>query len=202
MLWIGITGPMGSGKSAVGQTLRDLGYDVLDADRVVGEVLTPGGSAEREVVAAFGPAVTRPGGGLDRRALAGAVFSDAGRLGRLEGILHPRVRVEIATKRRELEAAGRAVAFYDVPLLFEKKMESEFDHVLVVSTASEIRLARAMARTGLTQGEVEARWARQLPPEYKESRASAVIRNDGDLKDLETAVKHALTQLHIPAARA
>ena len=192
---------MGSGKSTVSRVLRDEGFDVLDADQVVQQVLSPGGAAEREILSAFGGAgVVGADGGLDRRALGRVVFGDAERLAKLEAILHPRVRDLVTERRRALERDGKAVAFYDVPLLFEKKMESQFDHILVVSTARDLRLARVTARTGLSAAEVEARWASQLPPEYKEARASAVIANDGDLAELRVGVRTALTALRLPTS--
>ena len=198
MLWIGITGPMGSGKSTVAKILRERGYDVIDADQVVGQVLGPGGAAERQIIAAFGPAVARAEGGLDRRRLAAEVFGKPDKLKQLEAIIHPRVRDRVAEARTELRDAGRTVAFYDVPLLFEKNMAAQFDHVLVTSSAPPIRLARAMARTGLTAAEIEARWANQMSAEEKEARATAVIRNDGDEVDLARAVDQALARLGVP----
>lgn len=199
MLWVGITGSMGSGKSTVSEILRRIGYSVLDADAIVRQTLSPGSPAETEVVRTFGESVRGPDGHLDRRALGALVFRDPVLLEKLEWILHPRVREEVARERAALAARGLPVAFYDVPLLFEKKMESTFDFILVVSSSPAVRLRRLQKRTGLSVAEIEERWSRQLPAQLKETLASHVIRNDGDLDDLERATRAALAQLGLPA---
>jgi len=191
---------MGSGKSTVARILIDRGYDVLDADRVVGQVLGRGEPAVEEIARALGDDLLGADGTLDRRGLAARVFGNPERLARLESIVHPRVRARVAEARAEMKSAGRAVAFYDVPLLFEKKMEADFDFILVVSAPRAVRLARAMARTGLSEAEIEARWANQLSPEYKEARASAVIHNDGGEPELRARTLDALERLKIPDA--
>ena len=198
MLWIGVTGPMGSGKSTVSELLRRLGYTVLDADEVVSQLLAPGQEAEQEVLKAFGPSVSDTQGHLDRRALGRMVFGDVSLLERLEKILHPRVRDSVAQQKARLIKNGAVAAFYDVPLLFEKKMEDQFDLILVVQSSPALRLSRLQQRTGLSRAEIEERWSRQLPPEYKEARASAVIRNEADLKALEDEVRACLKRLQIP----
>ena len=192
---------MGSGKSTVARALRDLGYVVLDADAVVGLVLGRGEAAVNEIRAAFGDAVMAADGSLNRRALAARVFDRPDQLAILEAIIHPRVRERVARERARLEADGQPVAFYDVPLLFEKNMQAQFDSILVVRAPRELRLARAMARTGLTAAEIEARWANQMAPEEKEARASAIIPNDGDEVHLRRAVGAVLDDLGVPRPR-
>src|SRR5262249_26386885 len=154
MLWVGVTGPMGSGKSTVGQGLSKMGYPVLDADEVVRSLLNGTTPAARElqkqIVSTFGQPVALPDGGIDRPALGRLVFVDSGQREALEKLIHPRVKAEVARRRAELATQGTAVAFYDVPLLFETKMEAQFDHILVVSARPEIRLQRACQRTGLS----------------------------------------------------
>jgi dephospho-CoA kinase len=191
---------MGSGKSTVSAVLRELGFTVLDADEIVRTVLSPGAAGETDVLRAFG---AEPGvrdsasGALDRRALGRTVFANPAKLDQLERLIHPRVRDEVARLKSGLEASGAAAAFYDVPLLFEKKMEAQFDRVLVVSAPAASRLSRLVARTGLSVPEIEERWSRQLPPEYKEARASAVILNSGDLAALKSEVLSALKKLGV-----
>lgn len=199
MLWIGITGSMGSGKSTVSAILRQIGYTVLDADAVVRRALSPGSPAETEVLKTFGESVRGEDGHLDRRALGRVVFPDAVLLEKLEWILHPRVREEVAREKAALAAAGARVAFYDVPLLFEKKMESTFDHVIVVSSTPALRLQRLQKRTGMTVAEIEERWSRQLPAQLKETLASYVVKNNGSLEDLERETRAALAGLSLPA---
>ncbi len=84
MLWIGLTGPMGSGKSTVAKILRGFGYDVLDADKFVHLILSPGGPGEVQIFKTFGEAVRGPDGHLNRRALGRLVFKNRAKLDALE----------------------------------------------------------------------------------------------------------------------
>lgn len=197
MLWIGLTGAMGSGKSTAAKVLMQMGFPVLDADRVVHGLLTPGGVVESSVIRTFGRAVCGTDGHLDRRALGRVVFGDAEKLDQLEKILHPKVREEVSRRRRDLEKSGFSAAFYDVPLLFEKKMDDQFDAILVVSAREDLRLKRVRTRTGLSDSEIEARFKSQLPLAEKEKRASAVVDNNGTENDLEANLRKVLEQLNV-----
>lgn len=198
MVWVAITGAMGSGKSTVSRYLVELGYAVLDADEIARSVLGPGSGGEAEVFRLFGDGLRGPDGSLDRRALGRLVFSDSQRLAALESVVHPRVRSEVARLKEHWRAAGSPALFYDVPLLFEKGMESQFDHVVVVSSPPEICARRLQSRSGLTLEEIEERRSRQLPLAEKEARASVVIRNAGSLDDLHDETRAALAKLGIP----
>ncbi len=195
MIWIGITGPMGGGKSSVANLLRARGFPVIDADAVAHELMTCNGLATADIIKTFGESVRAVDGSIDRRALGNEVFGHGDRLALLENILHPRVRERVAQLRSSFSAAGAKVGFYDVPLLFEKNMQSQFDAILVVSAKPEVRMRRLVARTGLTESEIEKRWKSQLSADYKESHATIVVRNDGDWKTLEVAVDVALRAL-------
>lgn len=203
MIWVGLTGPMGSGKTTVADQLRQMGFPVLDADEVARAVVGPGTKGETEVLKTFGQRLAGPDGRLDRRALGRVVFGDPPKLQILENIIHPRVRDAVAAERKKLAAAGHKAAFYDVPLLFEKNMRDQFDHILVVSAPKHLRDQRLKNRSQLTQEEIEERTMRHLPAEVKESAASAVIRNDGSIGDLKASILHALAALKIalPASR-
>lgn len=188
---------MGSGKSTVSHQLRQMGFDVLDADQVAHQVLAIKSEGEAEVFRTFGQVVKDPMGGLDRRALGRLVFNDPAKLAQLEAIIHPRVKHAVAAARETLRLAGRGAAFYDVPLLFEKKMRDQFDAVLVVSAAKALRVARVQARSALTLEEIEERNSRHLPAEFKEAAASAVIRNEGTLAELRLEIERALRKIGV-----
>lgn len=198
MLWIGITGSMGSGKSSVAKILKDKGYPVMDADQVVSQILQSGGSVEALVIKTFGQAVQGADGKLDRRALGRIVFTDKQKLQQLEGILHPLVKTVVSGEREKFRNSGYPVAFYDVPLLFEKDMSGQFDYILVVTAARELCIQRIEKRTGLSRSEIEARLNSQLDPAFKIGRASAVIYNDGGFNELRDEVEGALRNLHLP----
>lgn len=198
MQWIAITGPIGSGKSTVASLLRQMGFEVLDADQTVHQVLSPGGAALEKVVQTFGKELRLGDGSLDRRALGRKVFGNPAQLKQLEDILHPLVRADVAARKEKLVKAGAKAAFYDVPLLFEKQMQSQFDSVLVVSAGRALREKRLHQRSGFSVEEVAERARNQVSPEMKEAGADFVIRNDGDLNALQDEVLKALKYIGVP----
>ncbi len=196
MLWVGLTGGIASGKSSVSRLMRQKGYAVIDADELAREVAQKGTSAHSEIVTAFGPDAVLPSGDLNRAKIGEVVFKDRSRLEELEKIIHPRVRALAAQKRLELEGKGVEFAFYDVPLLFEKKMQPMFDRVVVVICSPELQKQRLMARNHFTPDEAERRIFAQLPMTEKAVLADDVIENNGDLVALERAVDDYLKILH------
>jgi dephospho-CoA kinase len=197
MFWIGLTGSMGSGKSTVAKVLRDMGFAVVDADQVVHDLMKPASPLVEEIISTFGPSVAGPAGAVDRSALGRLVFNNSKLLRQLEGMIHPKVRDEVARLRTELAKQGHKAAFYDVPLLFEKDMEPLFDFILVVSAPEEVRRARIKTRNNISDDEISRRFEAQLSPEHKERKASAVIRNDGSLADLPAEVQRALDKIGV-----
>src|SRR5262245_11079445 len=135
---VGLTGGIGSGKSAVARRLTELGALVIDADELAREVVAPGTDGLAEVVAAFGPELLAQEESLDRAALASVVFGDDEKRRRLEAIIHPRVRER--STRMIAAAPPDAVVVNDVPLLVESGMASHFDLVIVVLASEEVRL--------------------------------------------------------------
>lgn len=195
MLWIGLTGGIASGKSTVSRILRSKGFKVVDADLLAREAVQVGTPALEEIRQAFGPGVITSAGELDRKRIGEIVFADATKRERLEAIIHPRVRELAAKKRAELKASGETIAFYDVPLLYEKNMESMFDKVVVVLAERSTQLSRLMKRDGLTVEEAERRVLSQMPIGEKAKRATAVIRNEGDPSQLEHEIDTCLKVL-------
>lgn len=184
MLWIGLTGGLGSGKSTVAQLLRDRGVNVIDADEMARLAVGPGSKGLDQIVQKFGTDVQSPDGSLNRAALAEIVFGDSVKLAELEAIIHPVVRELTAAARAKAEAAGAKIAFYDVPLLYEKNMSDQFDAVVVVNSGLEVQIERAMSRDGFTRDQVLARVNSQLPLAEKVRRADFVIQNTGAMSDL------------------
>jgi dephospho-CoA kinase len=179
--------------------LRKLGYPVLNADQIVHQILSPGGAAEQEIFKTFGEDMRGEGGALDRRALGRVVFPSSAKLAQLESIIYPILRAEVAEQRKNLAIRGANAAFYDVPLLFEKGMRDQFDHVLVVVASEDLRRERLRVRSGLSDLEFDQRMAKQMKSEDKERLASAVIRNESDEAALLKEVQRALKTLKIPS---
>lgn len=184
MRLVGLTGGIATGKSTFAEALRELGAPVVDADQLAREAVLKGSPALELIAREFGPDALGPDGELDRKRMADLVFADAGARARLEAIVHPAVRAALQRETARLAAAGHDIAFYDVPLLYERGRELEFECVVVVFAPAETQRARLVARDGLSPAEAEARLAAQMPIEAKASRADVVVVNDGDLAAL------------------
>jgi dephospho-CoA kinase len=176
--------------------LRKKGYAVIDADELAREVVQKGTPAYSQIVAAFGPEAVLANGELNRAKIGEVVFRDRSRLAELERITHPLVRALAATRRSELEFKGEGVAFYDVPLLFEKKMKPMFDRVVAVVCSPEIQRQRLMKRNHFSAEEAERRIQAQIPIGKKTLLADDVIANNGSLLDLEHELDGYLKKLH------
>lgn len=185
MLWVGITGSIGTGKSTFSGLLRKQGHVVLDADELARQMLEPTGSAYKKVVAEFGPELLDKNGHMDRAALAKIVFSDKAKLEKLESIIHPEIRFYIEKSKDEHAKKSHKYLFYDVPLLFEKNMEKTFDLVVMVTCSPEVQMQRIKSRNSWSDDEINKRISAQLPLAEKESKAHVLINNDGDLIQLE-----------------
>lgn len=153
---IGITGPIGCGKSTVAGWLGELGAVVVDADDVAREVTGPGMPATAAIADAFGPELLRPDGSLDRAALGGIVFADPAALARLEAIVHPVVRPVIVRRLEEGSAAGAPAVVVEAIKLVEGGLAALCDEVWVVVCDPEAQLGRLIAR-GTDRWDAEAR---------------------------------------------
>jgi len=192
---VGLTGGIASGKSTFAGLLRARGIPVIDADALSRAAVARGTPGLRAVVAAFGPEVLGPDGELDRKRVAARVFADPGARARLEAIVHPAVREAMRAETARLEAAGHALAFYDVPLLYEVGLATAVEAVVVVWAPRQLQAARLRARDGLASAEAEARLAAQLPIDEKAARADFVVANDGAPEALAAKAEALLADL-------
>jgi dephospho-CoA kinase len=180
---VGLTGGIGSGKSAVADRLAALGAVVIDTDAISRELTAPGGAAIAPLASAFGAGAIGRDGGLDRAAMRQRVFSDAGERRRLEAVLHPLIREESA---RALERARGPYALLVVPLLFESgAWAGRVRRVVVVDCPESVQVARTVARSGLSEAEVRAIMAAQWPRWRRLQAADEVIWNGGSLEALQ-----------------
>lgn len=185
---MGLTGGIATGKSTVSRILREKGYPVVDADLLAREAVQIGTHAHSQIQQVFGPDSIQANGELNRARIGEVVFSDRSKLELLESIIHPEVRKLANAKKSELEKRGERVAFYDVPLLFEKNMEPLFDSVVVVAATPALQKSRLIMRNGFSPDEADRRIAIQIPIEEKVKRANHVIQNHGSLADLEKQI--------------
>ncbi len=191
MLFVGLTGGLGSGKSEALAAAERLGAAVLSSDMVVHDLL--GTEEVREMLhERWGDRVVVDGA-VNRMAVAEIVFGDPAELSWLEGALFPLVGVQIGEWRAGLEEAGEVdVAVVEVPLLFEAEIESLFDATIAVVADEALRAERAAARG---HENVEGREGRQLTQDEKVARADHVVRNDGSLEELEVAMAEVLNEI-------
>lgn len=195
----GLTGGIGSGKSAAAEIFEDHGIPVVSADELSRVVVTPGSEGLGAVVAAFGAGVLDDHGELDRRKLGALVFKDPALRQRLESILHPRIRERFHDVLTMLKETGHSMVVYEVPLLFETGLDKQVKAVILVSAPEPVRIARVMARDRLTEPEVRARLAAQLDDASRRARSHFVLENDGDLDNLRRQVDALLPKLRAGA---
>ncbi len=191
----GLTGGIGSGKSAAAAIFEELGIPVVSADELSRIIVTPGTEGLAAVVEAFGPGVLDQAGELDRKRLGKLVFRDPVQRGRLEAILHPRIRDRFQDVLTTLEATGQHMVIYEVPLLFENNLEKTMKAVILVSAPEASRISRVMERDKLTADEVRARMATQMDDTNRRARANHILENDGDLEHLRRQVEALLPKI-------
>jgi dephospho-CoA kinase len=181
MFVVGITGGIGSGKSAVTDHLETLGITVVDADKVARVVVEPGTSGLAAITEHFGTDVLLANGGLDRAALRKIVFDNHNERKVLEEITHPRIRDEII---RQLSESSSPYVVLSSPLLLESGQNTLADYVVVVDVPEEVQLKRTMARDDNSEALVKQIMAAQLDRQTRLSRADASIMNDTSLEEL------------------
>jgi dephospho-CoA kinase len=187
-LRVGLTGGIGSGKSTVARLLANRGALVVDTDAIARRLTQPGGAAIPALREAFGVAMIRPDGGLDREQMRQLVFADANLRRRLESILHPMISDEAL--REAAAASGAPVVVFDVPLLVESGRWRDLVHRIVVVDCSEpTQIARVRRRSGWTAEAVKAVIEAQATREQRRLQADDVLVNDGiDEAELERRV--------------
>lgn len=184
-LLIGLTGGIGSGKTAVADMMAGWGARIVDADLIAHQVTAAGGAAIGALRAAFGDGILTPQGAMDRKAMRDLAFTDARAKAQLEAIVHPLVRQESARQVESGLAAGVPYVVQVIPLLVEHSTSAKrFDRVLVVDCPEEIQMARVMARNGLSAEEVRRIMAAQVSREARLAAADDVIDNNGTLEHL------------------
>lgn len=181
---IALTGGIASGKSTIARRLQEHGAVVVDADQIVRDVQSPGSPVLQEIAAAFGEDLIDESGALDRAALGARVFSDPEALARLNGIVHPAVRVE---SQRRIDAAfaedPNVVVIYDVPLLVEARADDPWDRIVVAHAPAEHRLQRLIELRDMEPRAAQDRIDAQVSDEERLAIADVVIDTAGTLEE-------------------
>ena len=181
MLRVGITGGIGSGKTALTDWLAGKGIVIVDADLASRTIVAPGQPALREIVDTFGSEYLQHDGQLDRAALRTLVFSDEEKRRKLERITHPRIREELA---RQMDSADSTYVVLSSPLLLESGQSTMVDLSVVVDVPEDTQIQRTMARDHNSRELVEGIMTAQLDRDTRISRADIVIDNSGSLEAL------------------
>ncbi len=184
-LVIGLTGSFGTGKSTVAKMFKSFGCRVIDADRISRDLLKPGREVYRRVIRVFGKAIVGKNGRIERRKLAGMVFSDKRVLDRFNRLIHPEIIRQI---KLQVKSAGEEVVVLDAPLLMEKNLDRLADAVVVVKASLINQIKRIKKRSGLSKSEITARISSQSPLKEKLGKADFVIDNNGTIENTRKQV--------------
>lgn len=191
---IGLTGSIATGKSTVSRMLKEKGYPIVDADEISRLVVEPGSRVLTSIAEAFSADVLLPDGSLNREKLGSLIFNDKEKREKLNAIIHPAVRTEMIRQKEEWLEKGANTIIMDIPLLFESKLQSYVDKIIVVSAGPAIQRERLMERNGYSAEEADARINSQLPIAEKENGADAVIDNNGTLEETENQLDSLLRE--------
>jgi dephospho-CoA kinase len=186
LLKVGLTGGIGSGKSAASAHFSKLGAEVIDTDLLSRELVEPGQPSLAEIVDAFGERMLDGDGRLDRSRLRERIFADPAARRTLEEILHPRIR-EAMLARAQRSSAPYVI--FVIPLLFETGQQALVDRVLLVDVPEALQRARVGTRDGLDDARIDRILQAQTDRETRLRGADDVICNDGTLDELRAAVE-------------
>lgn len=195
MKHVGLTGNAASGKSEVARCWRRVGVPVVDADQLARQAVEPGTPGLARVIEAFGEGILKVDGSLNRDGLRRRILDDADARRRLEEVIHPEVSRLRSDWVEQCRAAGETLIVSEVPLLFEAGLENTVDTTVTVDADPADQITRLTERRGLSLPEARALLAAQMDPDQKRARADLVIRNHGDLDELQRAAALQLGRL-------
>ena len=189
---LGLTGGIGSGKSAATDCFKALGINVVDADVIAHQIVAKGSNALDSIEHHFGPDIILPDGNLDRTKLRKIIFQNSCEKEWLESLLHPLIRREIRT---QLQTSNSIYTILSAPLLFENNLHLEVDRILVVDCKESLQVKRASQRDGHTPELIQSIIKQQIDRNTRLARADDVIDNNGSLAVLQESVEYYHQQL-------
>jgi dephospho-CoA kinase len=194
---IGLTGSIASGKSTVSNMLKEKGYPIVDADKIARQVVEPGTPVIKEIAEHFGAEVLNEDGSLNREKLGERIFKSEEERKKLNSIIHPAIRNEMIRQKEQWISKGAGTVILDIPLLFESKLQSFVEKIIVVSVTPEIQKQRLIARNELNEQEAADRINSQLLMVEKEAGADAVIDNNGTIEETKMQVETLLDKWNL-----
>ena len=184
---VGLTGGIGSGKSAVATLLGELGASIIDTDAISHSLTAAGGAAMPDIKALFGSKYLTSDGALDRAAMRELVFSDQAARRQLESVLHPLIAQKTLAEANQ--ARGLYLIFV-VPLLVESgRWKDRVDRILVIDCSEDLQIERVTRRNNLTAEQVQAIMATQVSRTQRLSAANDVVVNETSLEALRAGVE-------------
>lgn len=183
---VGLTGGIGSGKTAASDAFAKLGIDIVDADIIAREVVEPGTSAYQAIVNKFGQQVLQPDKQLDRGKLRELIFAEPANKNWLNKQLHPQIRKQMNI---QCQMAKSPYCVLAIPLLVENHLQELVDEVLVVDVDEQTQINRAMSRDNNSAEQIKAIMAAQASREERLAAADKVIDNNGDPADLTSQIE-------------
>ncbi len=189
---IGLTGGIGSGKSAAQCYLTSKKIPVIDADRISRDIVKPGSETLMEITDAFGANIILEDGSLDRKALGKIVFSNKEKLDILNNIMHKRILNEI---KHQLALIKAPLVVIDAPLLIETGLYKIVDEVWVIDLETHFQIERVKKRDNLSENEIKKRIHSQLPREERKKYAHVIINNSGTIESLYLQIDQQLNRI-------
>ena len=189
ILKIGVTGGIGSGKSAVCSIFARLGVSVLYADNIAKELSNTDANIRKKLIALLGESAFQIDGSLNHSFIASKIFSIKLLQQKVESIVHPRVEKEIERKIKELAQCGERIVVVEAALIYEAGLDKKLDAVIVVDADESERINRVCKRDGVSEDAVRSRMIAQLDVSKKLEKADYIIYNNGTLNELESKVQ-------------
>ena len=177
MLKIGLTGGIGSGKSTIAKIIEILGYPVYISDRRASSLMNRNQDIRQALIQRFGENIYLPEGGLNKQQLASIIFNDKRAITEVNRIVHPVVTQDF---RDWCSVQKSKLVFFESAILFESKLESLFDYIILISTDTETRIRRVVARDSTSREKVMERINNQMPDSEKLPKSDFVIYNNDD----------------------
>lgn len=186
MLKVGLTGGIGSGKSAATEMFANLGINIIDADIISHQLTQPGSESFNEIKQLFGDEFIASSGELDRKKIAQVIFSDPQKKTALENILHPKIKQQMLDEIERLSANNYIILA--IPLLIESNFTDLVDRIIVVDADDATRIKRIQQRDNRPDDQIRNIIKQQITRDDRLQRADDILNNNGNLDDLRAAV--------------